>query len=131
MTESSTIQTEAASAESLTLGATATLPPVPCAPWCRDGSGHTDVTDQEDQWCSTEGETIELDAEPLSTLPRPSGERLAWKQTLETYLSRDAWSTRTLVNVSRNGETAIHLTPSEAVELGGILSRLGEQAQQG
>jgi hypothetical protein len=127
MTESSTIAASGASVKSPI--PTATLVPVPCAPWCRDGDGHTDAWHQEDQYCSSEGETFELDAEPLNTLPKPTGERLAWKQSLETYLSRDAWSTRTLVNVSRNGCTAIHLTPAEAIALGESLARIGRQAE--
>ena len=126
MTESSTTTKPSTSVGSPI--PTQTLGPIPCAPWCRDADGHTDAIHQEDQYCSSGGETIELDAEPLSTLLTPSGERLAWKQTLETYLSRDAWSTRALVNVSRNGCAAVHLTPAEAIEMGEILTRLGRQA---
>lgn len=105
-----------------------TLPPTPCAPWCHDGSGHTDADHPEDQWCGTHSEGVELDAEPLSTFTTKDGDKLAYKQSLDAYLSRAGWSTRTLVNLTHNGLTAIHLTPAEAVTLGEILTRLGRLA---
>ena len=107
---------------------TATLPPTICAPWCRDAVGHIDAWHPEDQWCGTWSEGVKLDAAPLVTYSSEPGERFTGKHALDAYLSRDAWSTRTLVNVTYDGSTAIPLTPAEAIPIGEILTRLGHLA---
>jgi hypothetical protein len=39
---------------------TATVSPVRCTPWCREGTGHGDAEEPEDQCCHGAGHRIEL-----------------------------------------------------------------------
>lgn len=107
----------------------ATLPAIPCTAWCEDGDGHPHAVHPEDQWCSTDPGEIELSAEPLSTFTTEDGSRLSFKHTLAAYLSREAWSTRTLVNLTSNSGTAIVLTEPEAAQLINALAHLLLQSQ--
>lgn len=106
----------------------ATLPPVVCADWCRDGNGHPDAWHPSDQYCTTDGQRIELEAEPLVT-GTYAGTHYIDKPCLDVYLSREAYSIRALIHLSHNEETGPKLTPSEAIALGEILVRLGREAQ--
>ena len=41
-----------------------TLPPVDCAPWCVDHDGHPGATHQVDQWCGSDGQTVNVNYYP-------------------------------------------------------------------
>jgi len=102
-----------------------TLPAVECAPWCDEGDGHTDERFVSDQTCSNKTQRLELTSEPL----------LMWEGKVECRaflhfgLHRDAYSTRTIVDLIHNEEHDIHLTLDEAESLGRDLLELVRQAR--
>ena len=95
MNASFTTTSDAASAESRM----STLPPVECAPWCEDGTGHTDAWHPADQYCRVQTDDIPLTAEEL----------VEWDTgrwgfgDVTTSATREPYSTRPLINVSHNG----------------------------
>ena len=94
------------------------LPPVTCAAWCVDGSGHTDAHFPEDQVCR--GETVEVE---LSHRPLVQVDEDTWaRESVHLYLLRHPGALRTSVEMYRGelGET-VSLTVDEAEALGQAL----------
>lgn len=117
MTEVSTRTPVAASAESLI----PVLPPVDCTGWCESEDGHVTALHPDDQYCISRMDRIYLAAEKLVEYDK--GKRgLGY---LETYLLREAYSTRTLFRVLHNdGEGgSITLTRDEATALRDALDK--------
>jgi hypothetical protein len=116
MTTSSTTTTLTASAEPLILP----LPPVDCAGWCRSEDGHADARFIEDQYCVSDVNRFPLTAEKL----------VEWDEGqfgltfLETYLLREAYSTRTLFRVTHSEEAGVTLTRDEALALREALDKV-------
>jgi hypothetical protein len=107
MSESSTFATPAASTGS---AISATLPPVKCASWCRDGSGHTDARHPDDQWCATESVDV-----PLTTVPMMEMGEGEWAlDYLNVYVDRDPGRVVGSVQLNRGGGVSTPLTPAEA-----------------
>ena len=102
-----------------------TLPAVECAPWCRDGRGHTAAFERDDQACISDEHTVELTTEPHVRLAGASTQL----ETLEVYLlrERDAWSST--IEVSKGDIPIASLTLNEALELGRILTGMALAAR--
>jgi hypothetical protein len=102
-----------------------TLPAVGCAPWCRDGKGHTAAIDQDDQACISDEHIVELTTEPHVRLAGASTQL----ETLEVYLlrERDAWSST--IEISKGDIPIASLTLNEAFELGRILTGMALAAR--
>jgi hypothetical protein len=101
------------------------IPPVECAPWCLDGSGHGDAIHHADQYCITEDRRILLSAE--MTVEYDKGVR--GLGCVDVYASREAYSIRPLVKVVHNEDGrdgTITLTVAEARELMNALSTIVE-----
>lgn len=81
----------------------APLPPVSCAPWCVDGTGHTDATFPEDQVCRGTTIEVELSRRPLIEV----GEDTWARESVHLYLLRRPGALRSTVEVYRGelGET--------------------------
>ncbi len=96
----------------------APLPPVTCAPWCLDGTGHTDAHFPEDQVCRGTTVEVELSRRPLIEV----GEDTWARETVHLYLLRHPGARRTTVEVYRGelGET-VSLAIDEAKALGQAL----------
>src|SRR6478735_2170176 len=93
---------------------TQTLPAVACARWCRDGKGHTDALDPDDQACISDEQTVELTTEPHVRLAGASTQL----ETLEVYLLREPDARSSTVEVSKGDIPIASLTLNEAAELG-------------
>ena len=118
MTTSSPLIPAAASAESPIPG----LPPVDCTDWCQSEDQHTDALHVDDQYCMSDAARIHLTAEKLVEYDKGS----YGLGFLETYMVREAYSTRTLFRVVHNedgGEGSITLTRDEALALRDALDR--------
>jgi hypothetical protein len=98
------------------------LPPVDCTGWCTSEDGHADASHPDDQYCISDDEQIYLTAEKLVEYDKGR----YGLGSLETYLSREAYSTRTLFRVSHNEgvEGNITLTRDEAMALRDALDKL-------
>lgn len=102
---------------------TRTLPPVECAPWCEDGSGHTDAGASGDQYCRLTGEDVELSREQYV-----EWDKGVWaREKLHTTVFRDLFEEPYL---EIGTEThAFKFTPAEARQLvdrlSGLLDKLG------
>jgi hypothetical protein len=117
MSESSTIATRSASAESLI----PTLPPIDCTHWCESEDGHAREIHPDDQFCGTDFGQIYLTAEKLVAYGK--GERgLGY---IELYMRREAYSTRTLFRLVHNdGEDgSVTMTRDEALALRDALDK--------
>lgn len=122
MSTSSTTATPAASPTLATPG----LPPVECADWCAygDGNGHAGARHVEDQACMSRSDRVDL------TAMRLVGEYPDnYRDNLRAYLLREAYSTRTTVELVHDEMRIGSLTGSEAIALGELLIRHGEQAE--
>jgi len=97
-----------------------TLPPVDCAPWCRDGKGHRDAIKPVDQACMSEKHIIELTTEPMVSMSDGTTER----QTVSVSLLRERGSRSTTLELSINDWPEVSLTTDEALGLRGILTDL-------
>ncbi len=102
------------------------LPAVACAPWCLDGSGHTDAPFPEEQVCT--GETVDVE---LTRLPLVEISDDVWQRdSVHLYLLRHAGAHMTTVEMYRGdlGET-VSLTLDEAEALGRALLQAARRAQ--
>ena len=98
--------------------------PVEYAPWCRDGSGHTNALHPDDQACISDEHTVELTTEPHV--------RLAARinlETLEMYLLRERDARRTTIEISKRDIPIASLRLDEALELGRILTGMALAAR--
>ena len=102
----------------------APLPAVVCAPWCVDGSGHTDAHFPEEQVCRGETEHVELTRLPLVEVADDVWQR----ESVHLYPLRHAGALMTTVEMYRGelGET-VSLTVDEAEALARTLLRAVEQ----
>jgi hypothetical protein len=98
-----------------------TLPPVYCAPWCVDHDGHPGATHQVDQWCGSEGQTVNVNY-------YPAVEQQDGSYTLERVTvfgmrrpSMQAWLQVTLGDID-----LVQLAPDEARELAQALLVVAE-----
>ena len=94
------------------------LPAVVCAPWCVDGTGHTDVHYPEDQVCRSETVEVELSRPPLVEVGDDSWRR----DSVHLYLLRHAGASTPTVEMYRGelGES-VSLALDEAEALGSAL----------
>ena len=104
---------------------TQALQAVECAPWCRDGNGHTNALQADDQACISEEHTVELSTEPLVRLAGASTQ-LA---TLETYLLRERDAVNSSIELSKGDIPVASLRLDEAIELGRILTGMALAAR--
>lgn len=105
-----------------------TLSAVACAPWCVDGTGHTDARFPEDQVCR--GETVQVE---LTRLPLVEVGEDEWaRDVVRFYLLRHAGALMTTIEMYRGelGET-VSLAVDEAEALGDALLRAAHQARAG
>lgn len=84
------------------------LPPIVCAPWCREGDGHAAAWHQDDQWCCSEGAVTQLTRMPLRHY-----ELEAWLDNLLVHLARE-YEGSAYVCLSHDGDPAIKLSLDEA-----------------
>ena len=101
------------------------LPAVECAPWCRDGKGHTSALERDDQACISDEHTVELTTEPHVRLAGASTQ-LA---TLEVYLLRERDVRSSTIEVSKGDIPIASLMLGEALELGRILTAMALAAR--
>ncbi|MCF6378612.1 hypothetical protein L2K70_13450 [Nocardioides KLBMP 9356] len=96
------------------------LPPVTCASWCIDGTGHTDAPFPEDQVCRGTTVDVELTRRPLVEVAEDQWAR----ETVHLYLRRNPGSHTPTVEVYRGelGES-VTFTLDEAEALGMALVR--------
>ena len=101
------------------------LPAVSCAPWCVDGSGHTDAPFPEDQVCRGATVDVELSRRPLVEVADDEWRR----ETVHLYLLRRPGHTP-LVEMYRGelGES-VTITLDEAEALGLALVRSAMEAR--
>ena len=102
---------------------TKTLPAVECAPWCRDDDGHVSAWHQDDQACMGEQLDVTLTAEPL----RMYEGKVEGADFLVAYLTREYNHRTPRVQLVRTDVDVALMTPAEAIELGRLLIKLGEQ----
>ena len=102
-----------------------TLPAVDCAPWCRDGKGHTAALERDDQACISDEHTVELTTEPRVRLAGASTQL----ETLEAYLLREHDPRRTTIEISKGDIPIASLRLNEALELGRILTGMALAAR--
>ena len=96
------------------------LPPVTCASWCVDGTGHTDAPFPEDQVCRGATVDVELTRRPLVEVAE-----VTWaRETVHLYLKRQPGSHSPTVEIYRGelGES-VTFTLDEAEALGMALVR--------
>ena len=101
------------------------LPAVECAPWCRDGNGHTKAVEPDDQACISDEHTVELSTEPLARFAGAST-RL---ETLEAYLLRERDAVSPSIELSKGDIPVASLKLEEALELGRILTGMALAAR--
>jgi len=96
----------------------ALLPAVACAPWCVDGTGHTDSHYPEDQVCRSETVEVELSRQPLVEV----GEDAWRRDSVHLYLLRHPGASTPTVEVYRGelGES-VTLAIDEAEALSSAL----------
>ena len=104
---------------------TQALPAVECAPWCRDGSGHIDALDPDDQACISEEHAVKLATEPLMRLAGANTQL----GTLEAYLLRERDARSTTIELSKGDIPVASLRLDEALELGRILTGMALAAR--
>ena len=94
------------------------LPAVVCAPWCVDGTGHTDVHYPEDQVCRSETVEVELSRPPLVEVGDDSWRR----DTVHLYLLRHPGASSPTIEMYR-GElgASVSLALDEAEALSSAL----------
>ena len=94
------------------------LPAVVCAPWCVDGTGHTDVHYPEDQVCRSETVEVELSRPPLVEVGDDSWRR----DSVHLYLLRHPGATSPTIEMYRGelGES-VSLALDEAEALSSAL----------
>jgi hypothetical protein len=94
------------------------LPAVACAPWCVDGTGHTDAHYPEDQVCRSETVEVELSRPPLVEVGDDSWRR----DSVHLYLLRHAGASTPTVEMYRGelGES-VSLALDEAEALSSAL----------
>lgn len=94
------------------------LPPVTCAPWCVDGTGHTDAHYPEEQVCRGETVEVELSRPPLVEVGNDSWRR----DTVHLYLLRHPGASSATVEAYRGelGES-VSLALDEAEALSAAL----------
>jgi hypothetical protein len=97
-----------------------TLPAVDCAPWCRDGHGHTDAFHPDDQACMSETQSVDLTAMP----------RVMWqgkvegRDNLRAYILRERDARSATVELCHDDNSVASLTFDEVLEVAHILRTL-------
>jgi hypothetical protein len=102
--------------------ATQSLSAVDCAPWCQNGTGHTDAIHVADQWCSGPDHRVTLTREPMKRY-RTS----RWLDNIVVAPAREHHG-RPYVQMVRDDAATTTLTGAEAIELGTALLRAGKLA---
>ena len=102
------------------------LPAVACAPWCVDGTGHTDAHYPEDQVCRGETVEVELTRQPLVEV----GEGAWQRDAVHLYLLRHAGASAPTVEIYRGelGES-VSLSIDEAEALSAALRTAARSAR--
>ena len=103
--------------------APSTLPPVPCAAWCVDGTGHTDARFPEDQVCRGTTVDVELTRRPMVEVADG-----VWQhETIHLYLLRQPGAHTPEIQIYRGdlGESvALSVDEAEALGLSLVKSAL-------
>jgi Domain of unknown function (DUF6907) len=98
---------------------------VDCAPWCRDGSGHTTALHPDDQACISDEHTVELSTEPHVRLAGASTQM----ETLEMYLLRERDAQSASIEISKGDIPIASMKLDEAIALGRILTGMALAAR--
>ncbi len=101
------------------------LPAVTCAPWCIDGSGHTDAPFPEDQVCRGATAEVELTRRPLVEVADDEWRR----ETVHFYLLRRPGHTPTVEMYRGELGESVTFTLDEAEALGLALAQAVQQAR--
>ena len=101
------------------------LPAVECAPWCRDGMGHTTALERDDQACISDEHTVELTGEPHVRLAGASTQL----ETLEVYLLREPDAQSSTIEFSKGDIPIASLRLDEALDLGRIFTGMALAAR--
>ena len=104
---------------------TAGLPAVVCAPWCVDGTGHTDARFPEDQVCRGTTVEVELTRRPLVEVADDDWRR----ETVHLYLQRRPGHTAVVEMYRGELGESVTFTLDEAEALGLALGQAVEQAR--
>ncbi|HEV2797265.1 MAG TPA: hypothetical protein VGV65_06555 [Nocardioides sp.] len=101
------------------------LPAVTCAPWCVDGTGHTDARFPEDQVCRGTTVEVELSRRPLVEIAEDQWGR----ETVHLYLLRHPGHTPTVEMYRGELGESVTFTLGEAEALGLALAQAVQQAR--
>jgi hypothetical protein len=101
------------------------LPAVTCAPWCVDGTGHTDAPFPEDQVCRGATVEVELSRRPLVEVADDQWRR----ETVHLYLLRRPGHTATVEMYRGELGESVTFTVAEAEALGLALAQAVQQAR--
>ena len=88
-----------------------TLPAVRCAAWCEDGTGHTQATHPDDQWCHSDDHVVKLTRMPVLTF----GEH-KWLDNIRVYLARER-DGRPYMHLGRDDKAGVQMELNEVREL--------------
>jgi hypothetical protein len=102
------------------------LPPIACAPWCRDGSGHTNAQHPDDQYCDTGYLVVELQRQS----PEQISEGGAFHRHETTIALECDPFCEPHVSWYMTGASAGRLTIAEARQVGTHLVHLADIADQ-
>jgi hypothetical protein len=101
------------------------LPPVTCASWCIDGTGHTDAPFPEDQVCRGATVEVELTRRPLVEVADDEWRR----ETVHLYLQRRPGHTPVVEMYRGELGESVTFTLDEAEALGLALGQAVQQAR--
>ncbi|CAN5119763.1 hypothetical protein BH11ACT1_BH11ACT1_19180 [soil metagenome] len=94
-----------------------TVPPIVCAPWCRDGDGHGNDMFVEDQKCSSDSWTFVQSLEPKWI----DIEGIWHAREVEVFVEQGPRNPQHVVVYEQGGEVELRLTASEARDLASAL----------
>jgi hypothetical protein len=102
------------------------LPPIECAPWCEDGTGHTNRDHPDDQYCSAGYQVMELTREVPEQIT-PGG--AFYRRELSVQLYRDPFSVP-YVSSWLAGAGGMKLTLAEARQYATQILHLADMADR-
>jgi hypothetical protein len=107
----------------MTATITETLPAVECAPWCEDGTGHTDAWHPDDQWCHGPLHIVKMTRMPLEHYTDRDGNTEHWLDDVRVTLQKEREG-RPYVYLNRGENVGVSLTLTETRELRDHLTAL-------